>query len=171
MHLVAYGGRNDQLFVGGMAESIFFPAQPFVGELEYQFDRLVNQTGCIEVALAEQMACLRSKDVSLLQAANVARPFPGRTEPPMPLFYWTPCVDGEFLQDLPYRLFEKGQFVNVPMVLGTSTNGASLTGPLPPTPLVLHNNQLTGKQKDPSSPPTLPAHLIYPSSSATTTPS
>jgi hypothetical protein len=170
MHLVAYGGRNDQLFVGGMAESIFFPAQPFVGELEYQFDRLVNQTGCSEVALAGQMACLRSKDVSLLQAANVARPFPGRTEPPMPLFYWTPCVDGEFLQDLPDRLFEKGQFVNVPMVLGTSTNGASLTGPLPPTPLELHNNQLTGKQKDPSSPPTLPTHLIYPSSSATTTP-
>jgi acetylcholinesterase len=131
MHLAAYGGRNDQLFVGGMSESIFLPAQPFVGELEYQFDRVVSQTGCGEVASAEQMACLRSKDVSLLQAANVAQAFPGRTEPPMPLFYWTPCVDGEFLQDLPYRLFEKGQFVSVPMIFGTSTNGASLTDPLP----------------------------------------
>lgn len=129
MHLVAYGGRNDELFVGGMAESIFFPAQPFVRELEYQFDRVINQTGCVGVAPAQQMACLRGKDVSLLQAANVAQSFPGRTEPPLPLFYWTPCVEGEFLQDLPYRLFEKGQFVSVPIVFGTSTNGASSTSP------------------------------------------
>lgn len=124
MHLVAYGGRDDGLFVGGMAESVFFPAQPFVRELEYQFDRLAAQTGCADAdADADQMVCLRAADVAVLQAANRAQPFPGRPEPPMPLFYWTPCVDGDFLRDLPYRLFASGQFVSVPMLFGTSTNG------------------------------------------------
>jgi hypothetical protein len=134
MHLVAYGGRNDGLFVGGMSESLFFPAQPPVRELEYQFDRVVSQTGCDGVARGQQMACLRAKDVAVLQSPNYAQPFPGRPDPPMPLFYWTPCVDGDFLRDLPYRLFEKGQFINVPMVFGTSTNGLSLlfTTPLNP---------------------------------------
>jgi len=123
MHLVAYGGRDDALFIGGMAESLFFPSQPFVSELEYQFDRLISQTGCAHEPPARQMACLRSKDVAILQAANVAQPFPGRSQPPMPLFYWTPCVDGDLLQDLPYRMFAKGQFIRVPMVFGTSTDG------------------------------------------------
>lgn len=127
MHLIAYGGRNDNLFIGGMTESLFFPAQPFVHELEYQFDRVVSQSGCEGVPQDQQMACLRSKDAAVLQAANYAQPFPGRPEPPMPLFYWTPCVDGDLLRDLPYRLFEKGQFINVPMVLGTSNDGSPPT--------------------------------------------
>ncbi|KAK4150562.1 hypothetical protein C8A00DRAFT_36840 [Chaetomidium leptoderma] len=63
MHLAAYGGRNDDLFVGAMAESIFFPAQPFVEELEYQFGRVASQTGCDKMPRAQQMACLRSTDV------------------------------------------------------------------------------------------------------------
>ncbi|AEO65347.1 uncharacterized protein THITE_2076582 [Thermothielavioides terrestris NRRL 8126] len=126
MHLVAYGGRNDGLFVGGMAESVFFPAQPTVAELEYQFDRVVGQTGCDTVAPARQMACLREKNVAVLQAANQAQPFPGRTGPPVPLFYWTPCVDGDFLRDLPYRLFERGQFIGVPMLFGSSTDEGSV---------------------------------------------
>ncbi|KAK4250430.1 Alpha/Beta hydrolase protein [Corynascus novoguineensis] len=126
MHLIAYGGRNDNLFIGGMSESLFFPAQPFVRELEYQFDRVVSQTGCERDAPDQQMACLRSKEVATLQAANHAQPFPGRPDPPMPLFYWTPCVDGQLLPDLPYRLFQKGQFIDVPMVLGTSNDEGSV---------------------------------------------
>jgi carboxylesterase type B len=130
-HLVAYGGRNDNLFVGAMSQANFFPAQPFVEELEYQFDRVVSQTGCDKVDPSQQMTCLRGKDVSVLQAANYAQPFPGRPDPPVPLFYWTPCVDGDLLRDLPYRLFEKGQFIDVPVIFGTSTNGSSR----PPFPL------------------------------------
>ncbi|AEO54340.1 hypothetical protein MYCTH_2296814 [Thermothelomyces thermophilus ATCC 42464] len=134
MHLIAYGGRNDNLFIGGMTESLFFPAQPFVHELEYQFDRVVSQTGCDGVAPDRQMACLRSKDVAVLQAANYAQPFPGRPDPPMPLFYWTPCVDGDLLRDLPYRLFEKGQFISVPVVFGTSNDEGSVFVPDADTP-------------------------------------
>ncbi|KAK0730694.1 Alpha/Beta hydrolase protein [Lasiosphaeris hirsuta] len=129
MHMVAYGGRNDNLFVGAMAESVFFPAQPFVPELEYQFDRVIRQTGCSKVARPKQIACLRSKDVAALQASNYAQPFPGRSQPPMPLFYWTPCIDGDFLRDLPYTLFRRGSFVDVPVLFGTDTDEGSLFAP------------------------------------------
>ncbi|KAK3298999.1 Alpha/Beta hydrolase protein [Chaetomium fimeti] len=125
-HMVAYGGRNDNLFVGAMSQANFFPAQPFVEELEYQFDRVVSQTGCDKLDPSQQIGCLRGKDVAVLQAANHAQAFPGRPGPPMPLFYWTPCVDGDFLRDLPYRLFERGQFINVPVVFGTSTDEGSV---------------------------------------------
>jgi hypothetical protein len=71
-HLAGYGGRNDHLSVGGMAEAIFFLSQPFVSELEYQFDQVLSQTDCVEVTSAWQMACLRSKDTAVLEAANYA---------------------------------------------------------------------------------------------------
>ncbi|KAK0733863.1 Alpha/Beta hydrolase protein [Lasiosphaeria miniovina] len=121
LHMVAYGGRNDGLFVGAMAESLFFPAQPFVAELEYQFDRVADQTGCSTTT--EQISCLRGQDAAVLQAANHAQPFPGRSEPPSPLFYFTPCIDGSFLYDLPYRLFRAGRFVRgIPFLSGTTTD-------------------------------------------------
>lgn len=123
MHLLAYGGRNDNLFVGAMSESLFFPAQPYVNELEYQFDRLTQQVSCLSVEPEEQLACLRNQDVISLQAANHAQHFPGHEGPLLPIFYWTPCVDGDFLQDLPYRLMRRGQFLNVPILFGTNTDG------------------------------------------------
>ncbi|KUI60885.1 Lipase 2 [Cytospora mali] len=123
LHLTAYGGRNDSLFAAGIAESVFFPAQPYVPQLEYQFDRLVNETGC--AADSDQLACLRALDTQVLQAQNVPTPFPGRSEAPLPLFYWTPCIDGDFIQDLPYDLLAQGRFVNVPLLFGNDNNEGS----------------------------------------------
>ncbi|KAM7185444.1 alpha/beta-hydrolase [Rhypophila sp. PSN 637] len=129
MHMIAYGGRNDNLFAGVMSESVFFPAQRPVAEVEYQFDRVLRYTGCDQVSEEDQLACLRSQDVMLLQAANHAQPFPGRHGPPNPLFYWTPCIDGDLLQDLPYLMFEDGRFVDVPLLAGTATDEGSVFAP------------------------------------------
>ncbi|KAK0751579.1 Alpha/Beta hydrolase protein [Schizothecium vesticola] len=134
MHLVAHGGRDDNLFVGVMAESIFFPAQPFVSELEYQFDRFVHQTGCDNTSRSDQMACLRSRPIAVLQNANTAQPFPGQSESPYPLFYWTPCVDGDFLPDLPYALINQGKIIDVPVLFGTDTDEGSVFTPATPSP-------------------------------------
>ncbi|KAK7745072.1 hypothetical protein SLS53_003307 [Cytospora paraplurivora] len=124
LHLTAYGGRNDSLFTAGIAESVFFPAQPFVPQLEYQFDRLVNGTNC--TSASDQLACLRSLDTGALQAQNVPSPFPGRTAAPLPSFYWTPCVDGDLVQDLPYSLFAQGRFVKgVPLLFGNDNDEGS----------------------------------------------
>ncbi|KAI0013363.1 alpha/beta-hydrolase [Xylariaceae sp. FL0662B] len=127
LHLVAYGGtdKQERLFVGAVGESVFFPAQPSVADLEWQFDRLLGQTGCD--GADRPMACLRSQGTGTLQAANVPSPFPGRFF--LPLFYWTPCVDGDFLRDLPVLLFERGQFLDVPLIVGTTTDEGTIFTP------------------------------------------
>lgn len=124
LHLTAYGGRDDGLFAAGIAESVFFPAQPFVPQLEYQFDRLANGTGCGQAVAApdQQMACLRALDTTTLQAQNVASAFPGRAGPPLPRFYWTPCIDGDLVRDLPYDMFAGGGFVRVPLLFGNDND-------------------------------------------------
>ncbi|KAF7546356.1 hypothetical protein G7046_g9325 [Stylonectria norvegica] len=121
LQLIAYGGRNDNLFVGAIAESVFFPAQPHVSALEYQFDRTLDEAGCREAP--EKMGCLRAKSKEELQRINHSSRFPGQDGDP--LFYWTPCVDGDFLSDYPYRLFTKGDFVRVPVLFGACTNEGS----------------------------------------------
>jgi acetylcholinesterase len=123
LHMMAYGGRDDHLFVGGVAESLFFPAQPYLHELEWQFDRITQQVGCN--GTQDAMGCLRSKDIETLQNVNAVQPFPNRTAPPFPLFYWTPCIDGDFLKDLPYKLLESGKFIDVPVIFGDDTDEGS----------------------------------------------
>lgn len=123
LHLTAFGGRDDKLFAAAIAESVFFPAQPFVPQLEYQFDRVANATNC--TTAEDQVACLRGLDAAVLQAQNVPSPFPGRSTSPVPLFYWTPCIDGSFLQDLPYNLFTQGKFVSVPLLFGNDNDEGS----------------------------------------------
>ncbi|KAF6805526.1 triacylglycerol lipase [Colletotrichum sojae] len=122
LHLTANGGRDEKLFVGAMAESVFFPAQPRVPELEYQFNKTIESVGC--KSDKDQMGCLRSKSIKTIQDANAGSPFPGRQLNPH--FYWTPCIDGELLQDYPYMMFDSGKFIKVPVLFGTGTNEGSV---------------------------------------------
>ncbi len=55
--------------------------------------------------------CLRNKDITVLQASNTGQAASSRDDLPLPLFYWTPCTDGDYLHDLPYTLFETRRFV------------------------------------------------------------
>ena len=123
LHLASYGGRNDGLFVGAIAGSLFFPAQPPVSELEWQFDKVLQLIGCGNVSQSAQMSCLRGRDTATLQSADISLAFPGRSAGP--LWYWTPCIDGDFLEDLPYSLFENGKFIRVPLMFGADTDGMS----------------------------------------------
>lgn len=83
-------------------------------ELEWQFDRYINATSCS--GSADELACLRLKDTATLQTANVKSPYPSRTTAPR--FYWTPTVDGDFIQDYPSKMIEDGKFVKVPIMIG-----------------------------------------------------
>lgn len=144
LHLSAYGGRDDGLFAGAISESLFFPAQPYLNELEWQFNEVVLQLGCGSYSYGtptDQMACLRGKDMASLQALNNASPFPGRT-PDNPLFFWSPCVDGDMIQDLPYILFQTGRFIKMPVMFGTCTDGSSIFPSSLPH-LNLRNTRLT----------------------------
>ncbi len=113
MQLAAYGGRNDNLFVGAIGESVFFPTQPKVSELEFQFTDYANAAGC---STGDRLACLRSKDSAALQEANYVFSYPGR--PAGPIFSYSPCIDGDYIRDYPYELFEQGRFIKVPIIFG-----------------------------------------------------
>lgn len=108
------GGRYDGLFAGAILQSPFLPTHPLVDELEWQFDNFARAVGCD--ASSDQMTCLRSKDTATLQAANAISPCPGRQE--RPRFYWTPTIDRALIHDYPYRMFEEGRFIQVPVMIG-----------------------------------------------------
>ncbi|KAK7941069.1 acetylcholinesterase [Apiospora aurea] len=127
LHLIANGGVDEQLFHGGIGESLFFPSQPYVSELEWQFSKVLNETGCQDAT--KPMQCLRGKNEKTLQAANAPSPFPGRTDIPLPLFYWTPCIDGQLLQDRPYKMFADGKFIHVPIMFGNDNDEGTVFAP------------------------------------------
>lgn len=84
-HLTAYDGRDEGLFVGSVPENPFWPTQRAVGEMEFQFDRFVNETGC--TGAEDPLTCLRGLDLTTLQNATAAQLFPGTGGLPLPLLY------------------------------------------------------------------------------------
>ncbi|KAH8429665.1 putative carboxylesterase [Aspergillus melleus] len=122
-HLTAYGGRDDGLFIGAVAESPFWPAQPTVAEAESQFDRFANETGCSDSP--NILSCLRSLNISTLEQANVLHPLPGASDEPISLWYWLPVVDGDIIPDSLYNLFEEDKYLKVPLLVGSNTDDGS----------------------------------------------
>ncbi|KAH7125970.1 triacylglycerol lipase [Dactylonectria macrodidyma] len=125
-HMTAYGGRDDNLFIGAGLQSPFWPTQRTVAESEFQFERLVEATNCTEQDHA--LECLRDIPVAdLIAAANVT-PYPGASDLPLPHFYWLPVIDGDFIQDHLFSLFDQGKFVNLPSLVTHTTNEGSNYG-------------------------------------------
>lgn len=99
-HLAAYGGRNDGLFVGAVAESPFWPAQRNSSESEAQFSQFIEAVGCSTIS------CLRSANITAIQkaqATSIDLTDPTRTTPSS--WEFGPVVDGAFIQDRLYPLF------------------------------------------------------------------
>ncbi|CAK7221989.1 hypothetical protein SBRCBS47491_004715 [Sporothrix bragantina] len=136
LHAVSHGGRDDGLFAGMVAESLFVPTLPQCTDIAYKFWRAVDavcykgseEAWTVELALE----CLRRQTLSVLQdLVNVGHPlqYNGEDRPDQPKFYWGPCVDGTFLTDRPSVAFKNGQFVRVPMLYGVATDEGTLFAP------------------------------------------
>ncbi|PLB49882.1 alpha/beta-hydrolase [Aspergillus steynii IBT 23096] len=122
-HLAAYGGRDDDLFTGAIAQSPFWPTQRRVSDTEWQFNRFVKDAGCAKAP--DALACLRSIDIKKLQAANIESPFPGTTDNPLTRWYFLPVIDDDLIVDRLYKLFDRGQFIKVPVMVGDDTDEGS----------------------------------------------
>lgn len=114
MHLIAFNGQHTNLFAGGFGVSPFFPTQMRVSELEWQFDLFASRAGCGNAS--DPLNCLREQNSTVLQNANGNMAFPGRTG--NTLWPFTPSIDGKLIADFPYKMFEEGRFVKVPVVFG-----------------------------------------------------
>ena len=121
-HLTAYDGEDKGLFVGAVPESTFWPTQRTVAEMEFQFDRFVNDTGCS--GAEDAMSCLRALDLDTIQEANIDLPFPGGSQSPAPLWYWLPVTTGPgtLVPDRLYNSFHSGKFIEAPLLVGDDTD-------------------------------------------------
>ncbi|PYH94386.1 carboxylesterase estA [Aspergillus ellipticus CBS 707.79] len=123
-HLTAYGGKDDNLFIGAVVESSFWPTQRTVAGLEFQFDRFANETGCLDDD-TDPLDCLRQQDIATIQKANTASPFPGGSSSPLPDWYWLPVTDGTLVPEELYDAFDQGNFIKVPLLVGDDTTEGS----------------------------------------------
>lgn len=127
-HLAAYSGTDQNLFVGAIAQNSFWPTQRTVADMEFLFDRLLNDTGCLPAADNgsgnASMSCLRSADLTAIQKGNVDIPFPGTSADTIPLWSWLPVTEGEggMVTENLYDAFETGHFVKVPLVVGNDND-------------------------------------------------
>ncbi|CAK7268002.1 hypothetical protein SEPCBS57363_002877 [Sporothrix epigloea] len=136
LHAVADGGRDEGLFAGLVAESLYVPTLPQCTEVAYKFWRAVDAV-CYKSSkeswsVATALACLRLQTLSVLQdLVNVGHPlqYHGEDCPGKPLFYWGPCTDGILFADRPSVAFQDGRFVRVPMLYGVATNEGTLFAP------------------------------------------
>jgi len=122
--LTAYGGRNDNLFVGTAAESQSFATLYTSTQSQWEYDNLVMRTACVS---DDTLACLRNLSAKEIQAQNYNTPFPGSTNPP--LYMYGPTIDGDLIVDYTYNLFAAGKFIHVPTIFGDDTNGGTIFAP------------------------------------------
>lgn len=74
------------------------------------------------------LGCIRSKSAKEIQKVNKDSPYPRNLE--APLYKWSPVMDGDFIPDVIYTLFEQGKFIKGPTITGDTTNGGtSFTSP------------------------------------------
>lgn len=108
------------MFSGAIAESTFWPTQRTVAEMEFQYERLVEDVNCHKAD--DSLACLRAADIQTTQVANVDKPFPGGNTNQVPLWYFLPVVDGSLVTGSLYDSFSRGEFVRVPLMVSDDTN-------------------------------------------------
>jgi carboxylesterase type B len=120
--LVAFGGRDDGLFRGGIMQS----GAPINGPSKYTnasaFDVYYNNiTAAANCSSAEDtLACLRQVPVSEL--SGILNSSAAASAP----FY--PVVDGEFIEKAGPTLMNEGKFVHVPILHGTNHDEGTAFG-------------------------------------------
>ena len=114
--LLAYGGRNDNLFHAAAAESPAFPPMRSARDSQWQYDALSYATGCKDVQ------CMASMDAVTFQKAvrSVNDPFPGAKN--APIYYWNPTLDYDFVANYSHNEIKAGRFIKVPTIFGATTN-------------------------------------------------
>lgn len=125
LHLTAYNGRNDNLFHAAAAESVSFAPILTSSQSQYQYDALAKSLGCHSPQ--ESLQCLRNKTAAEVEAHNSNVPYPGQSH--APLYMFNPTLDDDIVTDYTYSAFQKGNFINMPVIFGDDTNGGTIFTP------------------------------------------
>ncbi|KAK7461830.1 hypothetical protein VKT23_008260 [Stygiomarasmius scandens] len=132
-HIVAK--EEPGLFSGAIAQSVARGATPLAEQKEPLFELYSEAAGCGKGSLVDKVSCLRDASVSTLaRAQEMARTFN--------ISYrgFGPIVDGKVIADHPTRSIIRGDYANVPLIVGATSNetggggtdlGAALKGSYP----------------------------------------
>ncbi|KAE8139819.1 Alpha/Beta hydrolase protein [Aspergillus pseudotamarii] len=113
-HATAYGGRDDGLFRGIIAESGADGSHmKNLTEPQQIYDTIVSAVECD--GSLDKLACLRTVPFDKLNATITK--ISGS-------FY--PIVDGDIIPDLPSVLLDAGKFTKTPILLGTNADEATM---------------------------------------------
>lgn len=85
LQLAAYGGRDDGLFVGAVADAIFFLQVKNVTFNQYHFDQFASRAGCDSAS--DKLACLRGLDINTIQAARISGGYAGQSQEAQWIWY------------------------------------------------------------------------------------
>jgi acetylcholinesterase len=120
--MTAYDGEDKGLFVGAAPQNPFWPTQRNLSELEFQYDRFVQDTGCSNAT--NKLSCLRSVDLATIQGASRTLYWPDTSGDPRPLWYWLPVTTGPgtLVPANLYDSFQAGKFIKVPVLIGDDTD-------------------------------------------------
>lgn len=130
--LIAYGGDNSyksgHLFHSAILQSGGpLPLQNTTSRSpQVEFERFSDKCGCSGLGNEETLACIRSKDVSVLSAAeNSYGP-----EDLYGLLYmflgYTPRPDGDIIPDDAYTLYQQNKVAQVPLISGSMEDEGTL---------------------------------------------
>ena len=125
--ILAYNGRNDNLFARGIAESGPYVAlTPYANASEWQvvYDNITEAVGCSTAA--DTLACLRTISTDLLNSVinSSATAGAGFFEPLQYGF----VIDGDFFQKPASLQLQEGEFVRVPVIIGTNRDEGTSQG-------------------------------------------
>ena len=120
-HLTAYKGRNDNLFRAAILESgnpIFYSPVGGPNNTQATFDTVASQVGC--GSSPDRLQCLREVPFETLNSTmNGTLSVTGG---------FNPVLDGDFNQEYGSVQLERGEFVKVPIIVGTNSDeGASFS--------------------------------------------
>jgi carboxylesterase type B len=120
-HLLAYNGRDDGLFSGGIMQSgnpVNYGSYQTNEVYQPRYDQLVNATDCH--TSIDTLDCLRRVPVDTIQDLFNSTPS---------LLNWGPVVDGDFIARWGSIQLEEGAFVKVPIIDGANSDEGTSFGP------------------------------------------
>jgi carboxylesterase type B len=120
-HLVAYGGRDDGLFRGAIAESgnPLALGRPTWDESQSYYDNVTEAVGCSNAT--DRLACLRSVPFATLDQVF--------SDTWSNIFF--PQPDGDFIVESTHSQLLSGNFVKVPFLIGANSDEGTAFLPTP----------------------------------------
>ncbi|KAI0753315.1 alpha/beta-hydrolase [Daedaleopsis nitida] len=138
LHLVSHGSQG--LFSQVIAQSVYRTPLPEPEQQKPMFEYYAEQAGCATSSVAATMACLRKADVSALSRAQdlVMYNFTG------PYKSFHPVIDKRLFTAYPSISILKGNFADVPVIVGSTSNETLSSGSNITAALKQYFPQLTG---------------------------